>query len=224
MSANQSTRTPSLREALYALSMAKRIPNAEVLDEIVRQYPHFAEELTEFAVELVVDSLRKPEIDEAESEIDPQFVNADVSRSISIFHNRVYLLRREAENRREERRDRFGSARNPFASLTRSDFRKVAKLMGATAALVTKLRDGQIRPDTMTDGFRSHVADVLGKVSDVPPEVVHGHLATGGGGAGAIRQFYKARSTPRTQKPQSLEEAVRSSGLSQEQQLRLLSL
>ena len=224
MSATKSTRTPLLREALYELSMAKRVPDAQVLDEVVRQYPQFAEELTDFAVELVVDSLREPDIDEAEAGIDPRLVDADVSRAISIFHNRVYALRQEAEKRRKERGSRAGGTRNPFASLTRSEFREVAKLMSATTALVTKLRDGQIRPDTMTDGFRGRVADVLGEVSDVPPEVVYEHLAAEGDGAGAIHQFYKAQSTPGTPKRQSFEEAVRSSGLSQEQQLRLLSL
>ena len=49
---------PPLREAFYALSMAQRIPDAELLDDVVRRYPIYANELTEFAIELALDALR----------------------------------------------------------------------------------------------------------------------------------------------------------------------
>ena len=224
MSATKPNRTPPLREALYTLSMAKRVPDAQVLDEVVRLYPQFAEELTEFAVELVVDSLREPAIGEVEAEIDLQVIDADVSRAISKFHNRVYALRQDAEKRREEHKDASDSIRNPFANLARPAFREVARRLYANTALVAKLRDRQIRFDTMSDGFKSLVADVLGKVSNTPPEVVDEHLAAARGPDGTIRQFYKAKSTQDTSEPQSFEEAVKTSGLSQEQQVKLLSL
>ena len=50
------TYTP-LRDAMYAMSLAKPVPDAELLDEYVRLYPEHAEALTEFAVELAVDAL-----------------------------------------------------------------------------------------------------------------------------------------------------------------------
>src|ERR1700687_1964302 len=47
-----------LREVLYQFAMAKDVPDVDLLDEFVRQYPQHAEALTDFAVELVVDSLQ----------------------------------------------------------------------------------------------------------------------------------------------------------------------
>ena len=63
--------TPSLREALYALAMAASTPDAQVLDEIVRQYPQFADELTDFAVELALDSLSETASEAEEAAVDP---------------------------------------------------------------------------------------------------------------------------------------------------------
>ena len=48
----------SLREAYYLLSTAQAVPDAKLLDDIVRRYPEFGEELTDFAIEIAVDALR----------------------------------------------------------------------------------------------------------------------------------------------------------------------
>jgi len=39
----------SLRDAMYAMSLAKAVPDAELLDEFARRYPNHANALTEFA-------------------------------------------------------------------------------------------------------------------------------------------------------------------------------
>ena len=226
MSSTQPTGTALLREALYALSMKKRVPDALALDDVVRQYPQFAEELTDFAVELLVDSLREPAIDEAEAHVDLERVDPDLSRAISRFHNRVYALRQEAEKGRTDRSESEPSisAENPFANLNRAAFRAVVKQMDANAAFVAKLRDGQIRDETMTEGFKRHVAKAMGDIASVPEELVYAHLAAANPAAGANRQFYKAAGTPGVSKRQSFEEAVSGSGLTEEQQQRLLRL
>ena len=51
----------SLRDAMYAMSLAKAVPDAELLDEFARLYPQYADALTEFAIELAIDSLDAPE-------------------------------------------------------------------------------------------------------------------------------------------------------------------
>lgn len=224
MNPTKPTGTPPLREALYALSMAKRVPDAEVLDDVVREYPEFAEELTEFAVDLVVNSLRESPFDEGVADINLEHLDRDVSQGISRFHNRVYALRQEAEKRRGERNATSHGTENPFVGLARAKFREVATRLGANTVFAGKLRDGQIRPNTMTDGFRRHVAQVLDDVADVPVEVVYSHLAAHGGSGPAIRQFYKAESTPGTPEQQSFVEAVKNSGLTEEQQRYLLGL
>ena len=48
----------ALREALYVLSTEQDVPDAKLLDDVVRRYPQFGEELTEFAIAIAVDALR----------------------------------------------------------------------------------------------------------------------------------------------------------------------
>ena len=86
------SRSTQRREALYALAMSESMPDAGVLDDIVRQYPQFSRELTKFAVELALDSLVEGEA--AEAAADPTKVSPAVSRAVSAFHNRLYTLRR----------------------------------------------------------------------------------------------------------------------------------
>ena len=224
MNGNNPAGTPPLREALYALSMAKRVPDAEVLDDVVRQYPQFAEELTDFAVELVIDLLRGTAVEDVESDSEAEHLSPDVSRAISTFHNHVYALKEGAEEARGERNAPSTGGGNPFARLNRADIRAVAKRMDASGAFVAKLRDGQILSGTMTDGFMGHVVAVMDDVAGVPEELVYAHLAGEAQTAAASRQFYKAASGPEVSKQQTFEEAVRSSGLSAVQQRRLLSL
>ena len=59
--------------------MSESMPDAGVLDDIVRQYPQFSRELTKFAVELALDSLVEGEA--AEAAADPTKVSPAVSRA-----------------------------------------------------------------------------------------------------------------------------------------------
>ncbi len=208
---------PSLREALYALSNAKRVPDAELLDKLVQQYPQFANELTEFAVELALDALRgEAATNVTEEAIDPSHVSPAVSRAMSRFHNRLHAVRQAAASSRE---CASTSDTNPFSALEREEFRAFARRIGANTVFVTKLRDRQIEPETIPEQFQRLVADEL----SAPLEVVIAHFVATGGSI-AARQFYKADDKPIHGKRQTFEEAVKSSGLTPEQQQRLLSL
>jgi hypothetical protein len=210
---------PPLREAFYALSMAQRMPDAELLDDVVRRYPIYAYELTEFAIELALDSLRgDAAADTAEAALNPAQVSPAVSRAMSRFHNRLHAVRTGAAAREPARPVEAPS--NPFAALSRDEFRGFARRLGANSVLVAKLRDRQIAPDTMSDGFRRRVANEL----KAPLEVVVAHFAMSGGATMVTRQFFKADAKPDHASQQSFEEAVRSSGLTDEQQRHLLSL
>lgn len=210
---------PPLREAFYALSMAQRVPDAELLDDFVRRYPVYAIELTEFAIELALDALRgDAAADAAEAELDPAQVSPVVSRAMSRFHNRLHAIRTAGAAREPARRAEAPS--NPFAALSRDEFRGFARRLGANSVFVAKLRDRQIASDTMSDGFRRRVADDL----RAPPDVVVAHFAMSGGSPMVTRQFFKADAKPDHAGQQSFEEAVRSSGLTEEQQRHLLRL
>jgi hypothetical protein len=212
---------PQLREALYVLSLAKRVPDAELLDDIVRRFPQFAGELTDFAIELALDELRGDQAAEAaEAAIDPSRVSPVVSRAMSRFQNRLYEVTQSETTAKEATIAPATAPLNPFANLNRHEFRGFAERIGASTVFVTKLRDRLIDPATMTAGFRRRVADEL----SAPIELVAAHFAAMGGASTGARQFYKADEKPSDAQRQSFAEAVRNSGLTDEQQRHLLSL
>lgn len=213
--------TPSaapLRDVLYEFSLAKRVPDAELLDDFVRRFPKYADSLTEFAIELAMDALRpEPEVD-SRAEIDPNRVSPVVSRAMSRFHNRLHAVRQATKptsNRAPS--PEVADAPNPFADLSRAAFRALAKGIGANAVFVVKLRDRQIKPDTIPSSFLRCLADAL----NTPLDLVTAYLAAPS--TITSRQFYKADDKPDDSQQQSFVEAVKNSELSEDQQHQLLS-
>lgn len=210
----------SLREAFYALSIAQDIPDAKLLDDMVRRYPEFSEELTEFAIALAVDALRDERVTEAaEATLNPDVVSPAVSRAISHFQNRLHAVTAGARATETKPTPATSAdAPNPFLALPRQEFRGLAARLNANAVFVGKLRDRQIDPRTMTPGFQQRVAEEL----KAPLDVVVAHFAAGQ--AAPTRQFFKAEGKPSAGGQQTFEEAVRSCGLSEAQQQALLEL
>ncbi len=208
---------PALRDALYELSIDKAVPDAALLDDVVRRHPQYAEELTEFAIELALDALRgEAEVDAAETTIDPDVVSPAVSRALSRFQNRLHAVTNAAQSSEET----DAAVVNPFAALSREDYRDLAQRIGGNVVFLNKLRDRQIEPDDMTDGFRRFVADEM----RAPVGVLVAHFAAGAARQAGVRKYYKADEKPDASARQSFADAVRSSGLTPEQQERLLSL
>ena len=218
MSSVTTGRDPLVREALYALSMAKRLPDAEVLDEVVREYPQFADELTDFAVEIALDVLRNSAAEAAEAAVEPGDVSSAVSRAISRFHNRRYALRRAAETTPTEGGLAWEPVDNPFEGLSHHELRALALRIGANTVFVIKLRDRQIEPESIPDPFKRRVCLAL----QITLELLVAHLAARPVSTG--RQFFKADEKPTHGQRQSFLDAVRSSGLTEEAQRRLMSL
>lgn len=221
MSADLTSRSPSVRDAFYELSMSMDMPDAQALDDAIRRYPEFADELTDFAVELALDCLGDTS-DGAEPVADPNSVTPAVSRAMSKFHNRLHALRQavEQEISAPSRSGTLEAYVNPLAQLSRAEFRAFAKGIGANALFAAKLRDRQIAPDTIPEGFSQVVSDEL----SVPVELIAAHFSATRRARTAGRQYYKAEGKPRDDERQSFEDAVRTSGLTDEEQRRLLSL
>ena len=212
------SRSTQRREALYALAMAGKMPDAGVLDDIVRQYPQFSRELTEFAVELALDSL--VEDGAVEPAVDPTKVSPAVSRAMSAFHNRLYSLRQESEAAVTEPMPSSDLVENPFTGLDRREFRALAGRIGGNTVLVAKLRDQQIDPATIPDGFKRCVSNAL----NLPVHMLSAHLEASPTATSESLQFYKADHRPRQDERQSFADAVKGSGLTDEQQRHLLGL
>jgi hypothetical protein len=208
-----------LRDALYALSLAQRVPDADLLDAMTRRYPEHAEALTEFAIELAIDALTDvDDTGDTEAVMAPASVSPVVSRAMSRFQNRRHAV---AQTGTEQGKIEFKSADavNPFSHMDRQAFRAFAGRIGANNVFVQKLRDRQIEPETLTPGFKQWMADEL----PAPLDVVVAHFATGGGVSAGASQFFKADGKPDPTKRQTFAEAVASSGLSEAQQQRLLA-
>ena len=212
---------PVLRDALYALSLSKQIPDANLLDDVVRRYPQFRDQLTECAIDIALEALRgDAAVDAAEASLDPTVTSPAVTRAMSRFQNRLH-----AET--AGRDSIAGAARqsglyqpiNPFENLSREEFRAVAHRLDVNNVFLAKLRDRQIEPDTMTPGFQRRVAEEM----SVPLEVMLVHFEGPQSGA-MYPQFFKAEGKPTDGGRQTFAEAVRSSGLSETQQRNLLEL
>jgi hypothetical protein len=210
------TNTPTaLRDVLYAFSLAKPVPDARLLDEFVRRYPEHAAEITDFAIELAIDAAEGGDADVQEAE---PAVSPAVSRAMSRFQNRLFALRQDEVSGSTTSATALSSVENPFATLDRTAFRGLANRLDVSTLFVTKLRDRQIDPNTMTTGFRKRVANEL----SVPLDVIVAHFTARP--EAQPRQFYKAEQKPTAVGRQSFEEAVRSSGLTEEQQRHLMNM
>jgi hypothetical protein len=202
----------SLEDALYALAVAKPVPDAAVLDDMVRQYPDHAAKLTEVAVALALEAIAE-RIDEP---VLPEVKGRSeaVANAMSRFHNRLYKVKMSEQAAKAK----AAAPANPFVSLGQTTLREFGASIGANTVFAIKLRDRIIDHETMTKGFTQHIADK----ARAPLDVVIAHLALPTAMPAGVR--YKADEKPAAAKKQSFEEAVRSSGLTPEQQAFLLGL
>jgi hypothetical protein len=206
-------RSPTpLRNVLYEFALAKPVPDAALVDEFVQHYPEYASELTAYAIELALDAIaaRNEPVDQPSAVTTPS-----VSRAMSRFHNRLHAVRKETDT---EAAKAAPAVENPFAKLTRDAIRTLAQGLHANTVFVMKLRDRHISLETMTEGFLRRLADELG----VRLENIVAHFA-----APAYIQSsaqFKAETKPEAGEKQTFEEAVRSCGLTPEQQHSLLHL
>lgn len=205
-----------LRDVLYAFSLAKETPDAELLEDFVRKYPEHAGELTDLAIDMIMDVASGEDVADIDA-VEPHFSPA-VSRAMSRFQNRLFEAKQVEAPAPKVMSGLAMSIQDPFAALDRTQFRAVVNGLHANNLFVTRLRDREIDVSTMTEGFRRRVADEL----RTPLEIVVAHFSQ----VAQIpeRQFYKADQKPEVRKKCSFEEAVRNSGLSEEQQRYLLSL
>ena len=207
----------SLRDAMYAMSLAKAVPDAELLDEFARLYPKYADALTEFAIELAIDSLMHRS-DEEDVPADADAISDVVSRVMSQFENQLFE-RRQARAATPPARAATASVENPFAALDRQGFRSLVSQLDVNSAFLSKLRDRTIEPISIPKAYCRHLAQEM----DEDAEAMVAHLYAPQESVAAGRQLYKAKGKPAATARQSFEEAVKTSGLSEEQQRRLLS-
>lgn len=200
---------PSLRDAMYELSLSGSVPDPGLLDEFVRRYPEHATALTEFAIALALDP--EGQISNQPPESPSAATRPGVSKAMSRFHNRLYAVKKSTEAPVRE-------PDNPFASLPRTEFRALAQRLNANPVFLMKMRDRQILPSTIPLGFKKRVAEEL----HAPIDVVVAHF--GAPSEVQPRTYFKGDQKPEATGKQTFEEAVRNSELTSAQQEYLLGL
>lgn len=208
----------TLRDAMYAMSLAKRVPDAELLEGFVRLYPQHADTLTDFAIDLAIDALQYGE--EVDENLPPETEAASptVARVMSQFQNRLFELRHAQSAAPQVRAATAVPSANPFASLDRNGFRALAARIHANTALLSKFRDRQVDFATIPQEYVRCIANEMA----ASLEDLSAHLCAATE-APTDRQFFKAEGKPKATGRQTFAEAVRNSGLSEEQQRRLFS-
>ena len=206
-----------LRDAFYELSLSGAIPTADALEALVKLYPKYASELTQFAIALALDALahRDEEIAEPVSQRMP---DPAISRAMSAYQNHLYDLKNKKGARNAERRTETTIVENPFAKLDRIESRKLAQTLNANLTFISKLRDRLIDAGTIPRSFITIVADTL----RIPFQVLESHFSEQAPSLTA-GQHYKADQKPVLGLKQTYSQAVQSSGLTDEQEQHFLS-
>ena len=136
---------------------------------------------------------------------------------MSRFQNRLYAVRQATTlTSNHVPSPEVADAPNPLAELSREEFRTLADRIGANTVFVAKLRDRQVKPDTIPRRFLQYLADAL----DIALDLLNAHFAAPS--TNLAHQFYKADDKPDGNQQQSFVEAVKSSGLNEDQQRQLL--
>jgi hypothetical protein len=156
--------------------------------------------------------------DDDAAESSEPVVSQAVSRAMSRFQNTLFEVQQKQATAVTGARAQSPSVDNPFATLDRNEFRALAKGLHCNTVFVGMLRDREIDPKTMSEGFTRLVANEM----KAPLELIAAHFAAQS--EMQPGQFYKAENQPRSGPKLSFEEAVRKSGLTEEQQSYLLSL
>jgi hypothetical protein len=200
-----------LSEVLSALAMAMPAPDPRTLEKFVRRYPEYADALTEFAVELALDPGGETEGDEDLPASD--VVSQAVGRAISHFHDFAFKLERQVGSSTAAMVD-------PFATMTRDQFRAFAADLGVNTTFAMKLRDRSIDPETIVT--RKGFCRAAANAAHVPIEAMIAHLQ--GPSSVSLSAHYKSEGKPVAAPRESFEEVLQRSNLSEEQQRKLLAL
>jgi hypothetical protein len=136
-------------------------PKPAILEAYCRQYPQYARDLTDYALEWLIDEAMAN--DEVASDVAVQASSPLVSRAISRLYERI----RDREAAKEGATTLSGRrALNPFEGLPLPRVRAVRDEMGINTPLFGKFRNRLIDPDTVPRAFLERFARLLERTVD----------------------------------------------------------
>ena len=194
---------PSPREILLSFA-AEGTPTPERLEEYAKKHPEHIHELTELAVEMVLEPARQlPPADDA---------------TARIVHSAWERFRAGTRGAPSKHASEAQNGRDPFADVASPEFPRLAARLGITPAFLLKIRDRLIEAASFPNALAALVARELGR----PIEAILAHLALPA--TIPVGTLMKSDGKPQVSPKQSFEEAVMTSGLSEAQRAELLAL
>lgn len=186
-------------------------PKPAILEEYCRRYPEYAHELTDYALEWLLDDATNVVVT---SDVAASASSRFVSRAIS----RLYEHIRDRETEIDSgTRSSVIQTLNPFEGLSVVRVRVIRDALGIDTPLFGKFRNRLIDPDTVPPGFLQRFAVQLERTFDEflsylkLPQTVH------------VAADFKAEGKPSVAgRKQSFEDAVRGSSLDDKQKQALL--
>jgi len=189
-------------------------PKPAILEAYCRQYPQYARELTDYALEWLLDEAMASV--EVTSDATADGSSPLVSRAISRLYDRI----RDREAEKEVVTGLSGQqVVNPFEGLPLPRARAIRDELGINTPLFTKFRNRLIDPNTVPSVFLGRFAQLLGRrvgelcdYLSLPPTV---HIAAD----------YKAEGKLSvTERKETFENVVRGSSLDEKQKQALLKI
>lgn len=189
-------------------------PKPTILEAYCRRYPQYARELTDYALEWLIDEAMAGT--EAASDAAVNRSSPLVSRAISRLYDRI----REREAGKEAATGLSGlQVVNPFEGLPLPRARAIRDELGINTPLFARFRNRLIDPNTVPSAFLERFARLLDRTVEEfrnylqLPSMVH---------TGAD---YKAEGKPSvTERKESFEDVVRGSSLDEKQKQALLKV
>ena len=199
----------TLDDALNTFVAENDRPTAENLKVWVELYPQYRRELVDFAIVWAEQLVLPPA-----SVMGPEAEKVQIDRAMSHVLNVAY-------NQKQQRQEHVGSE-DPITSLTSERQRvdisvqELARACGLDLALVSKLNNRQINPETIP----LELFNRLGKILRKSPTAIRAYLEMPT--QNAMNISFLARGKPIGAVQQSFADAVRASSLSEKEKARWL--
>jgi len=213
--------TSSENDVLYRFALGYEHPDARLLDEFVRSYPEHADALTTLAIELALEQLEPEEPVVTEPAAIAAESAAMVERAMSRFQNRLFEVRSSVKGAdvasASVRVDAYSSVREIFSSRTADELQVIIMKVGVSPLFFMRLRDRGIEADTIPEKFVRCLSEAMNE----PEDAVWAHLSAPA--QVSVRTRFKSAVAPNAGRKITYQDAVRSSGLTLEQQAHLLA-